>query len=82
MNDSFSIPVAFNDSELLFPGQLLQQGYTYKILVEVDGLKINFEPDEEGKFRAIIDDVLIERAHQVNVPLLKAIADGIALVVR
>ena len=82
MIDSFQIPVTFNHAELSFPAILIPQGYTHKILVYVNGLDIIFEPDEEGNYRAIIDDILLERAPEINVPLLKTIASAIEFIVR
>jgi len=81
MNDSFEIPVLFDQAELIFPARVIKQGFSHKILVEVNCLQIIYEPDEEGKYRAIIDEVLIERADKISVPLLKAIAQAIESIV-
>ncbi|MBC7828063.1 MAG: hypothetical protein H7122_09970 [Chitinophagaceae bacterium] len=82
MDDSFEIPVLFNQKELLFPARLLHQGFTHKIKVDVNGLTIIFEPDEEGNYRAIIDDILLEKANEINISLLKTIAVAIESIVR
>lgn len=82
MNDSFKIPVLFNHKELSFPANLLTPGYTHKIMVDVNGLNIIFEPDEEGNYRAIIDEILLEKANQIDIPLLMTIANAIESLVR
>ena len=81
-DDSFQIPVLFNQTKLSFPAKLLQQGYTHKIEVQVNGLNIIFEPDEEGKYRAIMDTILLEKPSEINVSLLKTIADAIETILR
>ena len=55
MDDTFDLPVTYQGKERLFPAQLLQLGYTYKIQVDIDGRIVLFEPDEERNFRAVID---------------------------
>ena len=47
MNESFDIPVIYKGEEILFNGELLAYGYSYKIQVDVNGSIVLFEPDEE-----------------------------------
>ena len=43
MTDNFILPISFQDEELEFPARLLQFGFTFKIEVEVNGVKWLFE---------------------------------------
>jgi hypothetical protein len=74
MDESFEIPVTLKDKELLFPAKLLQLGYTYKFLVDVNGMVIFFEKEDEGNFRAMVDPLRIEDGIKINIKLLEAIA--------
>jgi hypothetical protein len=80
MDEPFDLPVTYKGEELLFPAQLKQLGYIHQFEVDVYGTAVFFEPDEEGVYRAIIDSDQLNR--QVNVALLKAIAEGIETILR
>ena len=80
MNDAFDLPVTYNGKEMLFPAQLLQAGYTHKFEVDVYGQAIFFEPDEEGKYRAIVYPETI--TGDADVDLAEAIASAIETVLR
>ncbi len=70
MNE-FELEVYHNNTQFLFPAQLIQMGYSYKIAVEVDGVKVLFEPDEERQFRALVEE---KDRQSIHVSLLQAIA--------
>jgi hypothetical protein len=76
-DDSFDIPITFKNKELLFPAKLLQLGYTYKFQVNVNGVDICFEKDEEGNYRALSDTSKTDESKKVDIELLKAIAASI-----
>ncbi|HUC81435.1 MAG TPA: hypothetical protein VMR70_10990 [Flavisolibacter sp.] len=80
MFDEFELPVNYRNEELLFPAQLQQAGYTHRFRVDVYGLDVFFEPDEEGAYRAIINPESLDK--QVSAELLQAIAEAIEAVVR
>ena len=75
MNEPFDLPVTYKDEELLFPAHLQQLGYTHRLVVDVYGQEVFFEPDEERNYRAIIEQEKISK--QVNAELLRAIAEAI-----
>lgn len=77
MDDTFELPVTFRGKELLFPAQLLQLGYTYKIQVDIEGQIVLFEPDEERNFRAMIDPSQEGKGKPIDRELLQAIVDVI-----
>jgi len=74
MDDSFEIPVNLNGSEHSFSARLVPSGYVHKILVDVYGEQIYFEPDEEGAYRAVTDIATLDKSTNVSVELLKEIA--------
>jgi hypothetical protein len=83
MQESFDIPVLYQNKELLIPGRLLVQGYTYKIAVTLDENTILFEPDEERNFRAVLDpDINDSKIKRPEVPLLQAIAEALTLLLK
>ena len=75
MDESFDIPVVYKGHELLFKGELLAYGYSYKIQVEVNGYIILFEPDEERNFRATINPENVQDGTKIDIELLKCIGD-------
>lgn len=81
-DDTFEIPVLYKGEELCFTSKLIVQGYTHKIHVEVNGQPVMFEPDEERKYRAILDASQMEKGTKLDIELLKAIAGVIESVIR
>lgn len=75
MNEPFDLPVTVNNRDLLFPARLLQLGYTHKFQVNVYGTEVLFEPDEEGRYRALVQPEDISK--ELTGELLAAIAAGI-----
>ena len=73
MDDAFELPVHYKGEELNFQAHLVVSGFSSSISVNVNGLIIVFEPDEERNYRAIADYATMQK--QVDVALLKAIAD-------
>lgn len=69
--DEFELTVQYHTRQLSFPARLLMMGYTYKIEVDVKGVKVLFEPDEERNFRAVAEE---SQRQNVDVALLQAIA--------
>ena len=75
MDNDFEVSVTYKNQELNFSAKFIPFGYSFKFEVDVNGIPVFFEPDEERSFRAIID-LSIENAHyKINVELLKLIAD-------
>ena len=77
MDDSFALPVVFDNREFNFPARLLQYGYTIKMEVEIEGTKVNFEPDEERNWRAVISYEDVQANKKLNAELLKSVAEAI-----
>jgi hypothetical protein len=77
---TFELPVLLNGVEKTFTSEFFQSPFGFRIKVEVNGLLVMFETDEEGRFRAIIDPNA-EGANKVNVEALKAIAEALERVI-
>ena len=75
MDNSFELPVFYNGKELSFSGSLITYGYSYKIAMDVFDTPINFEPDEEGSYRALINPDEIKDNPTITKALLQAIAE-------
>ncbi len=82
MNETFELPVIYNDEELLFPAQLRHLGYTHVFIVDVAGTEIYFEPDEERHYRAMIDPEKTEGNNRMDVALLQTIASTIESILK
>ncbi len=52
--ETFSLTVNHNNKEYTIEGSLLQLGYTHKIYLDVEGIEVVLEPDEERKYRAVV----------------------------
>jgi len=72
MAETFQLPVEYEGQEEEYPAQIINHGYTHKVQVEVDGIIVTFEPDEEGSYRALIDPLV---SSSVDMGLLKAISE-------
>ena len=77
MDDSFFLTVKYKDKEIDFPAQFLRTGYSYKIQVDVYDTIINFEPDEERKWRALVEGDHSFHNRNINPELLQAIANSL-----
>jgi hypothetical protein len=53
MSDDFTLTIVYKNQEREYQARLLQQGYTYKIIVLIEDLEVYFEPDEERNFRVV-----------------------------
>lgn len=82
MTDTFLLPVHFNNQDYEFPAKLLQYGYSIKLEVEIEGQTVQFEPDEERNWRAVIPYDEIPTARPLNTGLLQAVAEAIASVTK
>lgn len=80
MYEAFELPVTYRNETLLLPAQLVQTGYTHGFKVEIAEHEILFEPDEEGRYRALVKPEALDK--DVRVDLLQAVAEAIESVVR
>ena len=67
-----NIPVTYKNKDLPFKAHVVRFGYVHCIIVDLDGVQVNFEGDEEGQYRSEVDDNQI-KDRKVNVELVRAI---------
>ena len=72
MDEAFELPVHYQNKELQFPARFLRTGYSYKIEVEIDEQPVQFEPDEERAWRAVMDPELAASS-RIKTDLLQAV---------
>lgn len=73
MAEPFVITATYKNEQRDFDAEFVPFGYSYRIEVMIDGVKVIFEPDEEKNYRAYMPDA-------TTVPdslLLKAIAEAL-----
>lgn len=78
MTETFTIPVNFQGEELELKARFERWGYTHRIAVLIGEITYNFEPDEEGGYRAMLN---LESPNASGVPaieLLRAVAETLA----
>ena len=72
--DEFEIPITYKGEDMLYQAKVLHLGYIYKIQIDVGGVLILFEPDENRQFRAILADVETDLSKPVDKKLIEIIA--------
>jgi hypothetical protein len=50
------IVIEYRGKELTLPVSLVKWGYTYRLVIVLSDIEVYFEPDEEGSYRAIVED--------------------------
>jgi hypothetical protein len=75
MDEQFLIPVLYNGIERQFEASLRMRGYSHRFEVNVDGIIVYFERDEEGNYRAVIPPE--EKGKVPPIELLQAIGQAI-----
>jgi hypothetical protein len=75
MEESFQIPVTHHGKELLINARLIQIGYARKIQVDVNGIIVDLEKDDEGNFRAVLAEVKDE--NKVDKQLIKQVVESL-----
>ena len=55
MDEGFIIEVSYQEKEYSFEARLITVGYTHKFIVVINGIEVNYEPDEETHYRAIVN---------------------------
>jgi len=78
MDADLEVPVTYKNQELIFNAKFIQFGYSYKFDVDVNGILVSFEPDEERNFRAIIDPTIDHTNHKIDKELIQLIAEALA----
>jgi hypothetical protein len=73
MEDAFELPVMYKGKEILFSARLLKLGYIYKIEVDLEGVLVHFEKDDERNWRAVVNDPIAQFEKKLDRDLLSAV---------
>ena len=82
MDYDLEVPVTYKNQELIFNAKFIQFGYSYKFEVDVNGVIVFFEPDEEKNFRAIIDPSVGPGNHKIDKELIQLIAEALVEILK
>ena len=75
MDEPFTISVFYKGKKLDFEARFQKWGFSHRFLVEVQGIPLFFERDEEGSYRAVLfPETAREKNQVIDAGLLKAIA--------
>ena len=77
MDESFSISVSVDGRDYSFDARLVTVGYTHRFIDLINGLEVFFEPDEERKYRAILNLTDHSTVKDRDMELIKAVASKI-----
>jgi hypothetical protein len=77
MDGSFFISVEYKGKEYEFETSVVSTGYTHKFHVIVNGIDVLFEPDEERKYRAVIDTENMSRIKENDLALIRLVGEQI-----
>lgn len=75
MDESFIIPVSYMGKKCEYEGRLRLLGYLHKIEMDIEGVLVIFEPDEERHYRAIVSHEQMEKSKELSAGLLEAVAN-------
>ena len=73
MEDSFVIEIEVARKEYSFEGRLVTVGYTHKFVVLINGPEVTYEPDEEGNYRAILNEADQAKIKERDMELIIAV---------
>jgi len=77
MEEGFKLPVVYKGQEREFEATLIATGYTHKFHVDIGGIGVYFEPDEERNYRAILDEKALAKQLKPNGELVELIGGKI-----
>jgi hypothetical protein len=76
MDESFLLEVIYKGEQFKYDAQLRSRGYVHYYAVDLDGITIQFEPDEEGSYRALVTpEQLNDKTNKIDVGLLQALVE-------
>lgn len=82
MEEPFDLMIQYKGESYNLEAALVAYGYAYKFNVVVNGQIIVFEADEEGNYRALINHNELEKKQNIDIELLKKIAEALEAIVK
>lgn len=74
MDERFLVAVTYKGEVLKYDAEVRNYGYVQKVVVDIDGVLVMFEPDEEGSYRALVSlEQVNSKDNNLEVGLLQAI---------
>jgi hypothetical protein len=74
MDDLLVLPLSYQGEELEFQVRVYRYGYIHRVEVMIGDIAVQFEPDDEQNYRALVSPEQMEQSRKLNVGLLRAIA--------
>jgi hypothetical protein len=74
MDDQLMLPLNYQGREMEFELRVYQYGYIQRVEVLVEGIAVQFEPDDEQNYQALVNQERMEQSRKLSVGLLQAIA--------
>ena len=79
MDERFLLEVTYKGEVLKYDAQLRNFGYINRVVVDIDGLPVQFELDDESNYRALVSPEQVQsKDNQLEVGLLQAMAEKLA----
>lgn len=75
--ENFELPITYSGEERLIAATLSTRGYLHRITIDVEGVIVYFEPDEERNYRAVLAEATGNP--KINTELVKAIIEALEL---
>ena len=73
MAEPFILTIYYKEREQPFNAELRLVGYTHKIAVNIEGIEVLFEPDEERNYRALLSEADMHKK-KIDTELIRLIA--------
>lgn len=79
MDERFLLEVIYKGEVLKYDAELRNFGYINRVVVDVDGLLVQFELDDESNYRALVSPEQVQsKDNKLEVGLLQAMAEKLA----
>jgi hypothetical protein len=76
MEEFIDLPITYKGETIHFTAKILAYGYIYKLSVDVNGVEVLFEKDDQGEYRALLADPEVNV--KMDVEAVKAILETLA----
>lgn len=75
MEDGLIIEIDLNGEHLIFDARLQTSGFVHQIHINVSGIDVAFEPDEERNYRAIVQPAQLQALTKKDIAIIAAIGE-------
>lgn len=79
MDERFLLEVTYKGVVLKYDAELRNFGYINRVVVDIDGLLVQFELDDESNYRALVSPEQVQsKDNKLEVGLLQVMAEKLA----